>query len=77
MRLIYEITFKKHIHSIYFYHENLERCALDCLSTLVSWTIRRNWRRCIESACCVPWYVYSIFGVIRDRRYEKVRCKHD
>lgn len=39
---------------------------------MVSWTIRRNWQRCIESTCDIPRYVYSIFGVIRDLRYEKV-----
>ena len=39
---------------------------------MVSWTVRRNWRRCIEGACDIPRYVYSIFGVIRDRRNEKV-----
>lgn len=63
---------KKHICSIYFYHENREPCALDCLSALVDWTIRRNWQRRIESTIRIPRYVYSIFGVICDRRYEKV-----
>lgn len=67
MRLMYEITFKKHIRSIYLYYKNREHCVIDCLSALADWIIWRNWKRCIESIIRIRWHVYSIFGVIRDR----------